>query len=124
MWQKLSVVLFVIAVLITSVVASTLPAANALTKNTFNDSHSTARFGNSPVCGDHICAAGEHQKMMEDLTKAQMAGKGTTKSTNPTTAATQGQVSSSVCQTVKTTLSNAGVSSAVIGKVMTDLGCS
>src|SRR5713226_6646373 len=72
MWQKLSVVLFVIAVLITSVVASTLPAANALTKNTFNDSHSTARFGNSPVCGDHICAPGEHNKMMQEMAQAQM----------------------------------------------------
>ena len=124
MWQKISVVLFVVAVLITSVVANTLPAANALTKNTFNDSHSTARFGNSPVCGDHICAPGEHQKMVEDLTKAQMAGKGTTKSTNATTMVTQAPVPSSVCQRVTTTLSNAGVSAAVIAKVMTDLGCS
>lgn len=47
------------------------PIVNALTKNTFDDSHTTARFGNSKVCGDHLCAPGEHQKMIEAMMQAQ-----------------------------------------------------
>ncbi len=49
------------------------PMVDALTKNTFDDSHTTARFGNSVVCGDHICAPGEHQKMMEKMMQVQHA---------------------------------------------------
>ncbi|MHB8602543.1 MAG: NHL repeat-containing protein [Nitrosotalea sp.] len=49
------------------------PMVNALTKNTFDDSHTTARFGNSVVCGDHICIPGEHQKMMDAMMQAQHA---------------------------------------------------
>lgn len=52
---------------------SDLPSANALqTRITFDDSHMTARFGSSPVCGDHICAPGEHSKMMQAMQQAQM----------------------------------------------------
>ena len=60
-----------------------LPSANALTRNTFNDSHSTARFGNSPVCGDHICVPGEHNKMMQAMAQAQMGKETKTAMTQP-----------------------------------------
>src|SRR5207245_2806172 len=81
MSSKLPVVLFLIVVLVASVTVATLPVANALTRNAFNDSHTTARFGNSKVCGDHICAPGEHEKMSTELNTAQrnaQAGRATT----------------------------------------------
>jgi hypothetical protein len=81
--------------------------------------------------------------MQQALAKAQMKGKtGTTVPTTPTsptttptpptppttTPATNGTSTTmpamSVCPTVKGTLINAGVPSAVIAKVMADLGCS
>ncbi|OLC93733.1 MAG: hypothetical protein AUI92_02260 [Thaumarchaeota archaeon 13_1_40CM_3_38_6] len=90
MSSKLPVVLFLIVVLVASVTVATLPVANALTRNAFNDSHTTARFGNSKVCGDHICAPGEHEKMSTELNTAQrnaQAGRATTPSTTPTAPA-------------------------------------
>jgi hypothetical protein len=71
MKSKIHEVLFVTAILLTSVAASILPAANALTKNTWDDSHTTARFGNSKVCGDHLCAPGEHQALVQKINDAQ-----------------------------------------------------
>ena len=131
MSSKLMVALFVTTVLMTSVVAVSIPAASALTSRTsFNDNHYTALYPGGPrICGDHICAAGEYDKMQQDLSKAQMKGKtGTTAPSTPTppttTPTTMPSTPSSVCQTVKTTLTNAGISSDVIAKVMADLGCS
>ncbi len=63
--------------LFTVTIASTftvLPSVGALTKGTFAsdfDSHTTARFGNTKVCGDHLCAPGEFEKMKEQLNMAQ-----------------------------------------------------
>ncbi|TLY07617.1 MAG: hypothetical protein E6K83_04870 [Thaumarchaeota archaeon] len=63
---------------------SDLPSANALqTRNMFDDSHSTARFGSSPVCGDHICTPGEHSKMMQAMEHAQMGKETKTAMTQP-----------------------------------------
>src|SRR2546428_6146032 len=63
---------------------SDLPSANAMqTRNTFDDSHTTARFGSSPVCGDHICAPGEHNKMMQAMEQAQMGKETKTAMTQP-----------------------------------------
>jgi len=128
-------VLFVSAVIITSIVAASIPAASALTaRNTFNDNHYTAtRSGGQKICGDHICAPGEYVQMQQAIDKAQMKGKtGTTVPTTPTppttTPAMNGTSTTmpamSVCPTVKGTLINAGVPSTVIAKVMADLGCS
>jgi hypothetical protein len=66
----------------------TLPAASALTQRTnFNDNHYTALFSGGPrVCGDHICAPGEYDKMQKELAQAQMKGK-----TGAIQSATQGQ---------------------------------
>lgn len=51
-----------------------IPSANALTKRdyyTLNDQHTTASYGNSVICGDHMCAPGEASKMQQQLSQAQ-----------------------------------------------------
>ena len=128
--------LFVTAILMASIVAVSIPAASALTsRSNFNDNHYTALYPGGPrICGDHICAPGEYDKMQQALAQAQMKGKGgstapSTPSTPPATTmpstnATTTMPTMSVCQTVKSALTNAAVSSTVIAKVMADLGCS
>ncbi len=94
----LLLILPVFTVALTSTMG-TIPAASALTARTsFNDNHYTALYPGGPrICGDHICAAGEYEKMQQALAHAQMKGKtGTTApsvpSTTPTTpSAPQGQ---------------------------------
>ena len=130
--------LFVTAVIMTSIVAITIPAASALTTRTnFNDNHYTASYPGGPkICGDHLCAPGEWDQMQQALAEAQLKGKtGSTTPSTPTTTppttmpATNGTSTTTmptmtVCQTVKSVLTNAGTSSDVIAKVMADLGCS
>lgn len=55
----------------------TFPVASALTsRSTFNDNHYTAtRPGGTKICGDHVCAPGEYDKMRQALAHAQMQGK-------------------------------------------------
>src|SRR5713226_9018483 len=55
----------------------TLPVASALTsRSNFNDNHYTALYPGGPrICGDHICAPGEYDKMQQELAQAQMHGK-------------------------------------------------
>ena len=128
MGSKLTLALIITAVLMTSIVV--IPAATALTaRTTFNDNHYTASRpgGSQRICGDHVCAPGEYDKMQQALSQAQMTGKNapsapTTTPTPPTTTPTM--TSMAVCQTVKGNLMNAGVPSAVIAKVLADLGCS
>jgi len=125
MSSKLMLALFVTAVLMTSIAAVTIPAASALTsRSSFNDNHYTSLYPGGPrVCGDHLCAPGEYDKMQQGLAQAQMKGK--TNSTAPSTPAPTTTMSSmSVCNNVKTTLITAGISSTVIAKVMADLSCS
>ncbi len=84
-FTKITGIALILAILLSSTMV-VFPAAHALTKNTFDDSHTTARFGNSPVCGDHICAPGEHQRMVEAMMLAQHAQfviSGTAKSSSP-----------------------------------------
>jgi hypothetical protein len=67
--------IFITAVLVSSFVASILPYANALTTRTdFSDRHTTASWGNSHVCGDHICKSGEQSEWMMKLSSAQRGG--------------------------------------------------
>ena len=129
MSSKLMLALFVTAVLMTSIAAVTIPAASALTsRSSFNDNHYTALYPGGPrICGDHICAPGEYDKMQQALGQAQMKGK--TGSTTPSTpvmnnTSTTTMPAMSVCDSVKATLTNAGISSTVIAKVMADLSCS
>src|SRR5690349_564996 len=63
--------LFTTAVLLTSFVVVYIPLANALTTSTWNDNHELARWGNSKVCGDHLCVPGEHDKWVKALNDAQ-----------------------------------------------------
>lgn len=69
-FTKLAIIVPMLVILIMPTIDA-FPIVNALTKNTFDDNHTTARFGNSKVCGDHLCAPGEHQKMMEAMMQAQ-----------------------------------------------------
>ena len=134
MSSKLMLALFVTAVLMTSIAAVTIPAASALTsRSSFNDNHYTALYPGGPrICGDHICAPGEYDKMQQELAQAQMKGKtGSTAPSTPTTPTTMPPMNGttsmpamSVCDSVKTTLTNAGTSPDVIAKVMADLSCS
>jgi hypothetical protein len=132
MSSKLPVVLFLTAVVIASVAGSTLPA-NALIKRDYyylNNQHLTARYGNTAVCGDHICTPGEWEKLQSSLTAAQLGHQGGRNATQ--TAATPSAPAptptptepASVCQSIKSILSTAGVSSNTVAKVMADLGCS
>jgi hypothetical protein len=121
--------LFVTAVLMTSIAAVTIPAASALkSRSNFNDNHYTELYPGGPkICGDHLCAPGEYDKMQQALAQAQIKGKtGSTTHSTPTTStnATTTMPAMSVCQTVKADLINAGISSTVIAKVMADLSCS
>ncbi|WP_101477542.1 hypothetical protein [Candidatus Nitrosotalea bavarica] len=77
MQKKLLALLFVTAVLTSSFAASVLPMASALTQRTvFNDNHSTASYGGTNVCGDHICASGEKTQWLEKLSQLQRTGPG------------------------------------------------
>ena len=141
MSSKLMLAVFVTAVLVTSIAAVTIPAASALTsRSSFNDNHYTALYPGGPrICGDHICAPGEYDKMQQALGQAQMKGKTgsttpstptqpTTTPTPPTTMppmnGTTTMPAMSVCDNVKAILTNAGTSQDVIAKVMADLSCS
>ncbi|MGI0068937.1 MAG: hypothetical protein ACREAN_01630, partial [Nitrosopumilaceae archaeon] len=73
MSSKLPAVLVLMAVVIASIAGITLPAANALITRDYtylNDNHLTALYGESAVCGDHMCAPGEWDKLQASLTAA------------------------------------------------------
>ena len=136
MGSKLTLALIITAVLMTSIVV--IPAATALTaRTTFNDNHYTASRpgGSQRICGDHVCAPGEYDKMLQALSQAQMTGKNTPATPPPTTTPTPPATttpttptttmpSMTVCSTVKASLTNAGMSSTIVAKVLADLGCS
>ena len=85
MKMKLLVTLVISAVLISSLAATVLPSANALTQRTdFSNRHTTASWGNSRVCGDHICKSGEQTEMLMKLSAAQRGANWNGKGTMPT----------------------------------------
>jgi hypothetical protein len=133
--KSIPVILFVIAILMTSIVASTLPVANALYRNMYDDSHATARFGNSKVCGDHICGPGEYSKMIQKINDAQkLVIKSTTPTynytyipikpvTSPITNQTEtNQTSSNQTQTTPSTIQNMTMSTMVSPTWITKTG--
>lgn len=72
MKMKLFVVLVISAVLVSSFAATVLPSASALTQRTdFSNRHTTASWGNSRICGDHICKSGEQTEMQMKLSESQ-----------------------------------------------------
>jgi hypothetical protein len=79
-------VLLVLPLLFASAVTAfvDIPSANALTKRDYsspNDQPLTARYGNSLVCGNHICNPGEWSMLQLELTQAQ-SGKTSSTSEN------------------------------------------
>lgn len=138
---------------VTPVLAQTAPTTSNLVKRDYsysNDQHLTARFGNSKVCGDHLCAPGEWAKLQENLNQAQITHPPTnptktvsisTNTTMTVSANTTSQIPSqpvpptpapiptppsgpsAVCIAVKAVLGNSIVSSTTVAKIMADLGC-
>jgi len=145
--SKLPVLILLTAVVASFVVAS-IPASYALVQRDwsygFNDNEITARYGNTKVCGDHMCAPGEWTQLQDKLTAAQLGNQGGRNATQTTTTpittppstipstptinATSTQMPTGVtpklCSAVKDILSSTGVSSSTISQVMADLGCS
>jgi hypothetical protein len=69
-------VLFILPLLSISAITAfvDVPSANALTKRDYfalDDQPLVTRYGNSPVCGNHICGPGEQTKMQQELNQAQ-----------------------------------------------------
>jgi len=135
--------LFIAAVLVGSFVILAIPTANALTKRDCSSgyvpcySDPTARLGNTAICGDHMCAPGEWDKLITALTAAQRsqqagwtAAHTATKNSNatatypPTPSTPVTSVSPAVCNSIESMLTSAGVSDSIVTQVMTDLGCS
>jgi len=133
--SKLPIMVIIVAVLVGSFVILAVPTANALTKRDMDSPYThnpiTARLGNTQVCGDHMCAPGEWDQWVSTLSDAQrgqQAGRNMTQTSSANMTVTAAQVPTiappNVCDSVKSMLSSAGVSSSVVAKVMSDLGCS
>ena len=74
-----------------------IPSASALTKRDYfalDDQPLVARYGNSPVCGDHICGPGEQTKMQQELNQAQTGKAPTQMMSGQTMASDKGQTMS------------------------------
>ena len=77
MKSKLFALLLVAVVLTSSFAVSVLPTVNALTVRTdFSDRHLSASYGNSPICGDHICGPGEKTQWLTKMAQLQREGVG------------------------------------------------
>ncbi|MGI0018563.1 MAG: hypothetical protein ACREA1_07625, partial [Nitrosotalea sp.] len=134
------------------VLAQTVPTSSNLVKRDFSytdDQHTTASYGNSRVCGDHLCAPGEWSNLQANLNQAQITHtaviptKTVSVTTNVTTTASTNSTipvpstpapvtpaptpvptpPSSVCTAVKIVLGNSTVSADTVAKIMSDLGC-
>ena len=125
MSSKLPVVLLLTAVLMASVAASTIPASNALIQRDFtylNDQQKTVRYGETNVCGDHLCAPGEWDKLQASIMSAQQ-GKQTGGNATTMTAAPMTSGASSLCTMVKSALANANTDSTMTATILSKLGC-
>lgn len=131
---KIPLVLFVTAVVMTPIVGSTIPTSSALMQGDFasqHDSHQTVLTGNTKVCGDHLCAPGEWEKLQAQIAQGQLGnhtGNVTQTAKMPSTAATTTATpanggSSTICTVVKSALANANVGATVTQKVLSALGC-
>lgn len=71
-----SIVMTLVVGQMAPVLAQSVPTSSNLVKRDYSytdDQHLTARFGNSRVCGDHLCAPGEWTKLQESLNHAQIS---------------------------------------------------
>jgi hypothetical protein len=76
---KVALMLFTASVLMTTLLVVNLPQANALIQRDFSiydDSHTTASYGSSKVCGIHLCSYGEHAKWSIAMSMAQRGEMG------------------------------------------------
>ncbi len=80
--SKLVTTALVFGILVLSMTSTTLPI-NALSDTTglekrnyyyLNDQHLTARFGNTAVCGDHLCGPGEYARLQQMINDKQKLG--------------------------------------------------
>jgi hypothetical protein len=72
--SRLPVSLIVTSILILTVAGSSIPLSNALIQGDhtyLNDNPITASTGNTKVCGDHLCAPGEWEKLQDARSTAQ-----------------------------------------------------
>lgn len=126
MSSKLPVVLLLSAVLMASVAVSTIPASNALIQRDFsylNDQQTTVRYGDTKVCGDHLCAPGEWDKLQTSISNAQFGNETSGKNATTTTMAPMSSGTSSLCTMVKAALANANASPTITQTVLSQLGC-
>ncbi len=126
MSSKLPVVLLLTAVLVASVAVSTIPASNALIQRDYsylNDNHLTVKTGNTKVCGDHLCAPGEWDKLQSSIYSAQL-GKGSNSTATPTAPAPiTNSGTSAMCTSIKAALASANAGATVTQQVLSALGC-
>jgi hypothetical protein len=62
---------------LTPVMAQTTPQNLEKRNYSFlDDQHTTARFGNTKVCGDHLCGPGEWAKLQNNINQAQVSHTG------------------------------------------------
>jgi hypothetical protein len=76
---KTTLLLLTASVLLTSLLVVNLPQVNALVQRDFSildDSHTTASYGYSKVCGNHLCAPGEHTKWLNAVWHSQSTSYG------------------------------------------------
>lgn len=78
MSNKIALMMFATTVLLASTVILTSPQASALEPSRVATHYyiSTASYGNSIVCGDHICAPGEHTQWVNSLWQSQKVSFG------------------------------------------------
>ncbi len=125
MSSKLPVVLLLTVVLLASVAVSTIPASNALIQRNFNylnDQQITVRTGDTKVCGDHLCAPGEWDKMQQQIANAQLGNQTGKNGTSPTVVPATSNASD-LCNIVKSALNNANVPATTTQEVLSKLGC-
>src|SRR5690349_24934488 len=76
---KTTLLLLTASVLLTSLLVVNLPQVNALVQRDFSildDSHTTASYGYSKVCGNHLCAPGDHTKWLNAVWHSQSTSYG------------------------------------------------
>jgi len=79
MSSKTTLLLLTASVLLTSLLVVNLPQVNALVQRDFSildDSHTTASYGFSKVCGNHLCGPGEHMQWLNAVWHSQKASTG------------------------------------------------
>jgi O-antigen ligase len=76
MSKKIALLLFTTSVLLTSFAAMFVPQASALEKSIWFDNISVTSYGSNVVCGDHICAPGEHSAWINAIWQSQKVSYG------------------------------------------------